>query len=87
MHACYKRSIHRNDNSLFCVMTCRERICSPNIVKRKDHTPTKRECEELVSILSKETDLPISIDRHYKFLVLLPLEANEMVEVLKHYLE
>ncbi|MGA9170268.1 MAG: DNA polymerase domain-containing protein, partial [Nitrososphaeraceae archaeon] len=40
---------------------------------------------ELVSILSKETGLPISIDCHYKFLVLLPLEADEMIEVLKHY--
>ena len=45
-------------------------------VKRKDHNPTKRDYEELVSILSKETGLPISIDCHYKFLVLLPLEAD-----------
>jgi DNA polymerase elongation subunit (family B) len=28
---------------------------------------------------------PISIDYHYKFLVLLPLEADEKIEVLKHY--
>ena len=55
-------------------------------VKKKDHhNPTKRDYEELVSILSKETGLPISIDCHYKFLVLLPLEADEMIEVLKHY--
>ena len=54
-------------------------------VKRKDHNPTKRDYEELVSILSKETGLPISIDCHYKFLVLLPLEADEKIEVLKHY--
>jgi DNA polymerase elongation subunit (family B) len=41
--------------------------------------------EELVKRLSKETGLPISIDYHYKFLVLLPLEADEKTEVLKHY--
>jgi DNA polymerase elongation subunit (family B) len=36
-------------------------------------------------ILSKETGLSISVDYHYKFLVLLPLEADEKIEVLKHY--
>jgi DNA polymerase elongation subunit (family B) len=54
-------------------------------VKRKDHNPTKRDYEELVSILSKETGHPISLDCHYKFLVLLPLEADQKIEVLKHY--
>jgi DNA polymerase elongation subunit (family B) len=54
-------------------------------VKRKDHKPTRRDYGELVRILSKETGLPISIDCHYKFLVLLPLEADEKIEVLKHY--
>jgi len=28
----------------------------------------------------------ISVVYHYKFLVLLPLEADERIEVLKHYL-
>jgi DNA polymerase elongation subunit (family B) len=54
-------------------------------LKRKDHTITKRDCEELVDVLSKETGLPIFIDCHYKFLVLLPLESDEKIEVLKHY--
>ena len=54
-------------------------------VKSKDHNPTKGDYEELVSILSKETGLPISMDCHYKFLVLLPLETDEKIEVLKHY--
>ena len=40
---------------------------------------------EAIDILSKQTGLSISIDYHYKFLVLLPLEANEKIEVLKHY--
>ena len=37
------------------------------------------------SFRMKETGLSISIDFHYKFLVLLPLEADEKIEVLKHY--
>jgi DNA polymerase elongation subunit (family B) len=35
--------------------------------------------------LSNETGLSISIDYNYKFLVLLPLEADENIEALKHY--
>lgn len=35
--------------------------------------------------LAKEIDLPISIENCYKFLVLLPLEADEKMEALKHY--
>jgi DNA polymerase elongation subunit (family B) len=38
-----------------------------------------------IETLSKQTGLSISIDYHYKFLVLLPLEADENIEVLKHY--
>jgi DNA polymerase elongation subunit (family B) len=40
---------------------------------------------DLIDTLSKETGLSISVDYHYKFLVLLPLEADEKIEVLKHY--
>jgi DNA polymerase elongation subunit (family B) len=36
-------------------------------------------------ILAREAGLPISLEHHYKFLVLLPLEADEKVEALKHY--
>lgn len=36
-------------------------------------------------IISKETGLAISLEYHYKFLVLLPLEAHEQMEALKHY--
>src|SRR5690242_11889900 len=41
--------------------------------------------EYVRDILAKETGLPISITYHYKFLVLLPLEADERIEALKHY--
>ncbi|MFZ0514644.1 MAG: DNA polymerase domain-containing protein [Candidatus Nitrosopolaris sp.] len=41
---------------------------------------------ELVKdILANETGIPISVDNYYKFLVLLPLEADEKMESLKHY--
>ena len=41
--------------------------------------------QQVVDVLCKETGLSISIDYNYKFLVLLPLEADENIEALKHY--
>jgi len=41
--------------------------------------------EQLRDILSRKTGLPISLEHYYKFLVLLPLEASEKMEALKHY--
>jgi DNA polymerase-2 len=35
--------------------------------------------------LRRETGLPISLENYHKFLVLLPLEADEKMEALKHY--
>jgi DNA polymerase elongation subunit (family B) len=35
--------------------------------------------------LRREMALPISLEHHYKFLVLLPLEADEKMGALKHY--
>ena len=52
-------------------------------LKKKDSTA--RDYERLIDTLCKETGLSISIDYHYKFLVLLPLEADEKIEALKHY--
>jgi len=52
-------------------------------IKRTD---SARDYNEVIDTLSKETGLSISVDYHYKFLVLLPLEADENIEVLKHYL-
>jgi len=46
---------------------------------------TKDDYERLGNIISKETGLAISIEYHYKYLVLLPLEAHEQMEALKHY--
>jgi DNA polymerase elongation subunit (family B) len=51
-------------------------------IKRTD---SYRDYSQIIDILSKETGLSISVDYHYKFLVLLPLEADETIEVLKHY--
>ena len=53
-------------------------------IKRTD---SARDYSEVINALSKKTCLSISVDYHYKFLVLLPLEADEKIEVLKHYLE
>ena len=45
----------------------------------------KNEYEGLGEIISKETGLDLSLEYHYKYLVLLPLEADEKLEALKHY--
>ena len=37
------------------------------------------------NILAREAGLPIFLEHNYKFLVLLPLEADEKMEALKHY--
>ena len=61
-------------------------------IKRKDTattagttTKTISDYLQVVDVLSKETGLSISIDYNYKFLVLLPIEADENIEALKHY--
>jgi DNA polymerase elongation subunit (family B) len=41
--------------------------------------------DKVVNILRSETDLPISIEHDFMFLVLLPLEASEKIEALKQY--
>ena len=41
--------------------------------------------ENVNKVLARETGLPISLENYYKFLVLLPLEADEKIEALKHY--
>jgi DNA polymerase elongation subunit (family B) len=46
---------------------------------------TRSDYENVTKILSSETGLSISLDYHYEFLVLLPLEADEKIEALKHY--
>jgi DNA polymerase elongation subunit (family B) len=46
---------------------------------------TKNDYKKLGDKISKETGLAISLEYHYKFLVLLPLEADEKLEALKHY--
>jgi DNA polymerase elongation subunit (family B) len=46
---------------------------------------TETDYKQVVDVLSKETGLSMSIEYYYKFLVLLPLEADEKTEALKHY--
>ena len=51
-------------------------------IKKKD---SARDFNHVIDTLSQQTGVSISVDYHYKFLVLLPLEADEKIEVLKHY--
>jgi DNA polymerase-2 len=41
--------------------------------------------ENVNKIVLREVGLPISLEHHYKFLLLLPLEADVKMEALKHY--
>ncbi len=46
---------------------------------------TRSDYENVMKIVSSKTGLSICLEYHYKFLVLLPLEADEKIEALKHY--
>src|SRR4029079_3368579 len=46
---------------------------------------SKQEYDKLRAIVSKNTGMSLSLEYHYKFIVLLPLEADEKLEALKHY--
>ena len=54
-------------------------------LKNSNGIATTDHYEKIISILRKETGLPISIEHNFKFLVLLPLEASEKIEALKQY--
>jgi DNA polymerase elongation subunit (family B) len=57
-----------------------------SIFVKKEGT-TKREYEKLATRISQRVDLPIALDHHYKFLLLLPLEADPsgQMEAQKRY--
>jgi DNA polymerase elongation subunit (family B) len=40
---------------------------------------------KVIDAIGSQTGLPISIEHNFKFLILLPLEANERIEALKQY--
>ena len=52
-------------------------------LKRKD--ATKSDYENLMNILIRETGLDMTLEYHYKFLVLLFIEADDKMEARKHY--
>jgi DNA polymerase elongation subunit (family B) len=51
----------------------------------KKNGASLKDFESARDALGRETGLPISVENYYKFLVLLPLEADEKMEALKHY--
>ncbi len=57
-----------------------------SIFVKKDNA-TKEDYEQLAAQLSRLIGLPISLDHHYRFLLLLPLEADSSMnmEAQKHY--
>jgi hypothetical protein len=51
----------------------------------KKKNATKEDYEMIMSIIAKETGLDLTLEFHYKFLVLLHIEADEKLEAKKHY--
>ena len=52
-------------------------------LKKKD--ATRKEYEEIMNELINETGLGMTLEFHYKYLVLLYIEADEKMEARKHY--
>jgi hypothetical protein len=48
----------------------------------KERAPWLEDFENANEILGRETGLPISLENYYRFLVLLPLEADEKMHTL-----
>src|SRR5438552_15130635 len=46
------------------------------VKKKVDGSTKKEEYEEMAKVLSRETRLPVSLDHHFKFIMLLPLEGD-----------
>ena len=51
----------------------------------KKQDASRLEYEKVKDTLIRETGLPISLQHHFKFVMLLPLEADEKMEALKYY--
>lgn len=51
----------------------------------KKKNATKEDYELIMSIIAKETGLDLILEFHYKFLILLHIEADEKLEAKKHY--
>jgi DNA polymerase elongation subunit (family B) len=51
----------------------------------KKKNATRTDFEEIKNVILKETGLNLTLEFHYKFLVLLYIEADEKMEARKHY--
>jgi hypothetical protein len=56
-----------------------------NAVFLKKNNATRKNYEEIMNQLIRETGLQMTLEFHYKFLVLLYVEADEKMEARKHY--
>ena len=52
-------------------------------LKKKD--ASKEDYEEIMNMIAKETGLDLTLEFHYKYLVLLYIEADDKMEARKHY--
>ena len=57
--------------------------CDSIFVRKSD--ATLKHYEEFCSLVTQHTNLPMAVDRHYKFLILLPQESDPEIEATRHY--
>jgi hypothetical protein len=58
-------------------------LIQTRLLKKKD--ATRSDCKKLMDELISETSLEMTLEFHYKFLVLLYIEADDKLEARKHY--
>ncbi|PWU80316.1 MAG: hypothetical protein DLM72_12740 [Candidatus Nitrosopolaris wilkensis] len=51
----------------------------------KCHKASLKDFKCVKDTLTRETGLPMSLEHHFKFVVLLMLEADQRMDALKHY--
>ena len=51
----------------------------------KKKNVTRKDFEKIKNVIAKETGLELTLEFHYKFLVLLYIEADDKMEARKHY--
>jgi DNA polymerase elongation subunit (family B) len=81
-----RRIVRFNTSNRYIPILCFELIYADTdavFLKKKD--ATKESYVEIMSMITKETGLDLTLEFHYKYLVLLHIEADEKLEAKKHY--
>ena len=81
----FTRSIHRKAKNILQELGFNLAYEDTDFVFLKKNGASLEDFEFVKDAFEREAGLPISMEHHHKFLVLLPLEADEKMEALRHY--